>query len=120
MKLNFPRDLALRQTLPGLLCLAALASFPVRAQDASAQLALGKKLFMQGAVPLCSVCHTLKDAEASGAIGPVLDELKPDAQRVAKALRNGIGQMPSYSASLSETQILALAHYVSKASGATN
>ena len=120
MKLNLQRYPASRQTLAGLFCLAALTSLPAWAQDDAAQLALGKKLFMQGAVPVCSVCHTLKDAGASGAIGPVLDELKPDAQRVAKALRNGIGQMPSYMVSLSEAQILALAHYVSKASGAAN
>lgn len=105
----------------GLAALAGLAAFtaaPAGAQDAAAQLALGKKLFLQAAVPACAVCHTLKDAGANGAIGPVLDELKPDAQRVAKALRNGIGQMPSYKASLSEDQILALSQYVASASGA--
>jgi len=120
MKLNFQRLTASRPTLAGLFCLAAFASLPARAADDADQLALGKKLFMQAAVPACAVCHALKDAGASGAIGPALDELKPDAQRVAKALRNGIGQMPSYMASLSEAQILALAHYVSRASGASN
>jgi len=120
MKLNFQRLAAARHTLAGLFCLTAFVSLPAWAQDDAAQLALGKKLFMQTAVPACAVCHTLKDAGASGAIGPVLDELKPDAQRVAKALRNGIGQMPSYKASLSEAQILALAQYVSRASGASN
>jgi cytochrome c6 len=33
-------------------------------------------------------------------------------------LRNGLGNMPAYRASLSEAQIDALARYVSKASGA--
>ena len=47
---------------------------------------LGKKLFTTLAVPACAVCHTLKDAGAEGAVGPVLDELKPDAARVSKAL----------------------------------
>jgi mono/diheme cytochrome c family protein len=120
MKLNFLRLAASRYTLAGLFCLAASAALPAWAADDADQLALGKKLFMQGAVPACSVCHTLKVAGANGAIGPVLDELKPDVQRVAKALRNGIGQMPSYRASLSEAQILALAQYVSRASGAAN
>lgn len=120
MKLNFLRLAASRYTLAGLFCLAAFAALPARAADDADKLALGKKLFMQTAIPACAVCHTLKDAGASGAIGPVLDELKPDAQRVAKALRNGIGQMPSYVGSLSEAQILALAQYVSKASGASN
>ena len=57
---------------------------------------LGKKLFST-ATPACALCHTLKDAGAKGAVGPVMDEIKPDAVRVAKALRNGLGNMPSYS-----------------------
>ncbi|MBC7940535.1 MAG: cytochrome c [Chitinophagaceae bacterium] len=87
--------------------------------DDSAQLALGKKLFTQGAMPACAICHTLRDAGAEGAVGPILDELKPDAARVATALRNGLGNMPSYKATLSEEQILALARYVARASGAS-
>jgi sulfite dehydrogenase len=50
-------------------------------------------------------------------VGPVLDEIKPNAQRVANALRNGLGSMPSYGGKLSDSQIEALARYVSKASG---
>ena len=95
----------------------ALPVLPTMAAEDSAQLALGKKLFMQGAVPSCSVCHTLQAAGAEGAVGPVLDELKPDAARVAKAMRNGLGQMPSYKDKLTEAEIAALALYVSKASG---
>lgn len=101
-------------------CLGLLVALPVIAADDAAQFALGKKLFTQSSQPACAICHTLKNADARGAVGPILDELKPDAQRVAKALRNGIGQMPSYRATLSEAQILALAHYVSKAAGAGN
>jgi mono/diheme cytochrome c family protein len=95
----------------------ALPVLPALAADDSAQLALGKKLFLQGVVPSCAVCHTLQAAGAEGAVGPVLDELKPDAARVAKALRNGLGQMPSYKDKLTEAEIAALALYVSKASG---
>lgn len=73
----------------------------------------GRKLF--GAVtPACALCHTLKDAGATGAVGPSLDELKPDAERVAKALRNGIGQMPAFP-HLSEAQVQAIARYVERA-----
>ncbi|HEX4879424.1 c-type cytochrome [Limnobacter sp. P1] len=79
------------------------------------QLILGKQLFTQKAVPACAVCHTLSDAGSEGAIGPVLDELKPNEARVAKAIRDGIGQMPSYKGRLSDEQILALAKYVAKA-----
>lgn len=75
----------------------------------------GKKLFTQTAVPACAVCHTLKHAGATGEIGPALDELKPDAARVEKAIRNGLGQMPAYS-TLSDAQIRLLAQYVAAAS----
>lgn len=73
----------------------------------------GRKLFTS-VTPPCALCHTLKDAGATGQVGPSLDELKPDAARVAKALRNGIGQMPAFS-HLTEAQIQALARYVEKA-----
>ncbi len=100
--------------------LAVLAVWPAGASlaaDDAAQLAAGKALFGAGATPPCAICHTLKDAGSSGAVGPVLDELQPDAARVVTALRNGIGAMPSYKATLKEEQIQALARYVSKASG---
>ena len=56
---------------------------------------LGKKLFST-VTPACALCHTLKDAGAAGAVAQVMDEIKPDAARVAKTLRNGLGNMPSY------------------------
>lgn len=95
-------------------CLVAAALPAAAADDA---LALGKQLFTGGATPACAVCHTLKDAGSTGAVGPVLDELKPDAQRVANALRNGVGNMPSYRATLTDAQIDALARYVSAVAG---
>ncbi|MES2947333.1 MAG: cytochrome c [Pseudomonadota bacterium] len=103
----------------GLLASLVLAcAWPAGAFADPAQLALGKELFTRGAVPSCAICHTLKDAGSEGAVGPVLDELKPDAKRVATALRNGIGQMPSFAGQLTEAQIQALAAYVAAASGA--
>ena len=86
--------------------------------DEAAQMARGKQLFTTAAVPACAVCHTLKDAGTEGAIGPVLDELQPDAARVARALKDGIGAMPSFKATMSEEDIAAVALYVSKASRA--
>ena len=97
--------------------LGAASLGPARAADEAADLALGKTLFTVGAVPPCAICHTLKDAGTTGAVGPVFDELQPDAERVATALKNGIGAMPSYRGSLSDEQIRALARYVAKASG---
>lgn len=116
---DIPAHLGTRPWLAALLCGTTLAwpLHPAMAADDAAQLALGKKLFTQGAVPSCAVCHTLQAAGAEGAVGPVLDELKPDAARVAKALRDGIGQMPSYRSKLTDDEIAALARFVAKASG---
>jgi sulfite dehydrogenase len=106
----------LRAAQPLALCLFAAASASAHAQVNDAAYEAGKALFLK-ATPACAVCHALKDAGAEGAVGPALDELKPNAARVAKALRDGLGSMPSYRATLSEAQIAALARYVSKASG---
>lgn len=97
---------------------AGLALLAGTALNAQAQNLMedGKKLFNQSAIPACAVCHTLKHAGATGEIGPVLDELKPDAARVEKAIRNGLGQMPAYS-TLSDAQISLLAKYVAAAVG---
>lgn len=100
----------------GVLAFPALAATAAHADEA-AQMARGKHLFTT-VTPACAVCHTLKDAGGEGTIGPVLDELQPDAARVARALRDGIGSMPSFKARLSDADINALALYVSKASRA--
>jgi sulfite dehydrogenase len=81
---------------------------PAYSADEAAQMKQGKTLFTS-AVPACAICHTLKDADSEGAVGPVLDEIKPDSARVAKALLNGLGNMPSYKATLTGDQIAALA-----------
>ena len=107
----------LRALVPALALLVGLVTTgAAHAADEAAQMELGKQLFTVGAKPACAICHTLKDAGAEGAIGPVLDELQPDASRVAKALREGLGAMPSFSETLTEEQIAAVALYVSKAS----
>lgn len=87
------------------------------AQASGDETAEGRRLFTQ-AEPPCALCHTLEDAGAEGAIGPNLNELRPDAARVAKALRNGIGPMPSFRDKLSDQQIETLAHYVARVTGA--
>ena len=75
----------------------------------------GRQLFVKDATPACALCHTLADAGASANVGPSLDELQPDAQRVAQAVKAGIGAMPAYT-QLSEEQVQAIARYVSRAS----
>ncbi len=83
-----------------------------------AKLELGKKVFSELAEPKCGLCHSLADAGANGGIGPSLDGLKPDAERVKAAVVNGIGIMPAFE-SLTETQVDAVAFYVSNVAGQT-
>jgi mono/diheme cytochrome c family protein len=65
----------------------------------------------------CAGCHTLKAAGASGAVGPNLDQLKPDAGTVVAVVRSGAGSMPSFSGRLSDAQIRAVAGYVAANAG---
>lgn len=96
----------MRRVVP-LMLLAAVAAGAAQAEEE------GRKLFT-AVTPACALCHTLKDAGASGSVGPSLDELKPDRARVAQALKNGIGQMPAFT-QLTEAQVQALARYVEQA-----
>ena len=48
----------------------------------------------------------------------MLDEIKPDANRVLSALRNGIGAMPSFAEKMTETDMQAVARFVAHSTGA--
>lgn len=98
---------------------AAATSWYVAAAGAAepADAEAGRAVFNQTATPACALCHTLADAGAAGTIGPDLDELKPDAARVAQAVRQGIGVMPAFD-SLSDADVQLLARYVASATGA--
>ena len=97
-------------------CIAAAGLGAAGGAGAQDALDEGRRLFTRDASPLCAVCHTLRHAGATGQVGPDLDELQPDAARVEKAIRNGIGQMPP-NANLSDAQIRTLAKYVATAAG---
>ena len=85
-----------------------------------AEYELGRKIFLHSAQPACALCHTLKEAGSEGAIGPVLDELRPDASRVARVIKDGLGSMPPFKQSLNEAEIKAVSRYVAVATGAQN
>lgn len=80
----------------------------------AATVAAGKKVFTSAA---CASCHTLKDAGATGTVGPDLDQLEPDAARVATQVTNGGASMPSFKGSLNAAQIAAVAAYVAGVAG---
>jgi cytochrome c6 len=80
----------------------------------AATLAQGKQLFQQN----CGTCHTLADAGTNGKVGPVLDQVKPDKQLVASAIKNGglgSGTMPANIVTGKDAQTVAT--YVSSVAG---
>jgi len=80
------------------------------AQNASAE---GKQVFTQN----CKGCHTLKDAGATGSVGPNLDDLKPPKATVVTQVNNGGGPMPAFKGKLTPAQIDAVSSYVSTVAG---
>jgi mono/diheme cytochrome c family protein len=72
----------------------------------------GKAIFASAG---CGGCHTLAEANASGAIGPNLDDAKPDVELVVERVTNGMGAMPSFKGQLSEQDIQNVAAYVVQA-----
>jgi cytochrome c6 len=76
--------------------------------------AAGKQVFLSAG---CTGCHTLKDAGATGQVGPNLDQVKPPADLVVDRVTNGKGAMPSFGGQLSAQQIADVAAYVSSVAG---
>jgi outer membrane protein assembly factor BamB len=75
--------------------------------------ASGEPLFSEN----CASCHTLAAANASGKVGPNLDQLKPSKSVVVKKVTNGGGGMPAFGGRLSTAQIEAIAEYVARVAG---
>jgi mono/diheme cytochrome c family protein len=80
--------------------------------EAKGDPAAGKQVFDTAG---CKGCHTLKDAGATGKVGPNLDEAKPSLELVLDRVHNGKGVMPSFSGQLSEKQIADVSAYVVQA-----
>lgn len=60
----------------------------------------------------CGGCHRLQAANATGAVGPSLDEAKPPLELVVERVTKGKGAMPAFEDRLSEQQIRDVAAYV--------
>jgi mono/diheme cytochrome c family protein len=80
---------------------------------ATGDAAAGKAVFTAN----CGACHALKDAGTTGAVGPDLDQLKPDAATVQKQVENGGGAMPAFKGTLSDADIANVSAYVSSVAG---
>src|SRR5439155_16154836 len=74
----------------------------------------GKTVFQQAG---CGNCHALGDANASGQIGPNLDQARPDYETVRAKVESGGGGMPSFSGRLTPQQIRDVAAYVATNAG---
>jgi mono/diheme cytochrome c family protein len=88
------------------------ASVPPQYQNGDA--AAGKQVFDTAG---CKGCHTLKDAGATGTVGPNLDQAKPPLSLVVERVTKGRGAMPPFKGQLSDKQIANVAAYVVKATG---
>jgi mono/diheme cytochrome c family protein len=65
----------------------------------------------------CGDCHTLAAANATGAIGPNLDALRPTVAQVQAKVEQGGGVMPSFRNRLTAEQIRAVAEFVASRAG---
>jgi len=84
---------------------------PAGPEGASAdKVAKGRELFNNWS---CGTCHALKDADASGHVGPALDG-NPNLTEafIADRVTNGQGPMPAFGGQLSEEEIADLAAYI--------
>jgi mono/diheme cytochrome c family protein len=69
----------------------------------------GKAIFASAG---CNGCHTLAAANATGQVGPNLDELKPDYDAIVAQVENGGGGMPPFQGQLSDDEIKNVAAFV--------
>src|SRR5581483_11857509 len=71
--------------------------------------AAGKAVFASAG---CTSCHTLKAANATGPVGPNLDEAKPPLSLISDRVENGKPPMPAFKGQLSDKQIADVAAFV--------
>jgi len=67
----------------------------------------------------CAGCHTLAAANATGTIGPNLDQLKPNYRAVTAQVTNGGSGMPSFKSKLSTQEIADVSAYIVKSTSGT-
>ena len=100
-------------TTPGSVASAKSAPAPSSPAPAAVSTVAGTKIFKE----ICSTCHTLAAADATGKVGPNLDQLKPDKALVEHQVTYGGGGMPAFGSQFSSSQIESVAEYVSTVAG---
>jgi mono/diheme cytochrome c family protein len=88
----------------------APTAFAADAAAADAHLAAGKQLFEDWG---CASCHALKDAGASGHIGPAFDgNAALTKEFTVGRITNGQGAMPSFGGLMTDEEIATLSDYI--------
>jgi mono/diheme cytochrome c family protein len=62
----------------------------------------------------CASCHTFSAADASGNVGPNLDQTSLDVAAIERQIRRGGGGMPPFEGTLTDEQIAALARFIAE------
>ncbi|MEK6274387.1 MAG: c-type cytochrome [Actinomycetota bacterium] len=74
----------------------------------------GAKVFADAG---CGGCHTMATAGSKGTVGPNLDELRPNQERVERQVENGGNGMPSFADKLTPAEIEQVAAFVAVSAG---
>jgi mono/diheme cytochrome c family protein len=106
-----PTPVTVIGTLPAATLEPATPAFALKGDPVA-----GKAIFLKAG---CVGCHTLADANATGTVGPNLDQAKPDYRLATARVTLGKGAMPSFKSQLTTQQIADVASYVVKATGGT-
>lgn len=109
---------AITQPLPstviGTVPVATTTATVVPAEYKNGDPVAGKQVFETAG---CKGCHTLKDAGATGTVGPDLDQAKPPLSLAVARVTEGAGAMPSFKGQLTTKQIADVTAYVVHATG---
>ena len=116
LQANMPADLVTGQDLEDVATFVATYAGTDKAPPGG-QAAGGGKSGLAVFTTNCASCHTLKAADATGSIGPNLDDLKPDFGKTKEQVINGGGAMPAFKGRLTDAQIDAVARFVANSAG---
>jgi mono/diheme cytochrome c family protein len=112
--LNGEETTATADTVVGTLPAATTPTEDLPALELTGDAAAGEAVFASSG---CGGCHVLSAAGAAGAVGPNLDESKPDNELVVTRVTLGKGAMQAFDEQLDPQQIADVAAYVTESTG---